>query len=61
MDYKVPASVYIKKIIKEGRSPLLPKYVGHIGRRPVYKADGILESMDDILVQKKSGVREVTT
>jgi hypothetical protein len=28
MDYKVPARAYIKKIIKEGRNPLLPNYVG---------------------------------
>jgi hypothetical protein len=61
MDYKVPGRAYIKKMIKEGRNPLLPNYVGHIGRKPVYEADGPLESMDDILVRTKRGVREVTT
>jgi hypothetical protein len=50
MDYKVPARAYIKKSIKEGRNPLLPNYVGHIGRTPMYEADGPLESMDDILI-----------
>jgi hypothetical protein len=61
MDYKVPARSYIKKVIKEGRHPLLPSYVVHIGRKPFYEADGTLESTDDILVQTKRGVREVTT
>jgi hypothetical protein len=61
MDYKVPASAYIKKIIKEGHNPLLPNYVVHIGRKPVYEADGPLDSMDDILVRTRTGVREVTT
>jgi hypothetical protein len=61
MDYKVPARAYIKKSIQEGRNPLLPNYVGHIGRKPVYEADGPLESMDDIPVQTDRGVREVTT
>jgi hypothetical protein len=50
MDYKVPSRAYIKKSIKEGRNPLLPNYVGHIGRKPVYEADGPLDSMDDILI-----------
>jgi hypothetical protein len=40
MDYNVPARAYIKKSIKEERNPILPNYVGHIGRKPVYKADG---------------------
>jgi hypothetical protein len=61
MDYKLPARAYIKKIIKEGHNPLMPNYVGHIGRKPVYEAYGPLESMDDILVRTKRGVREVTT
>jgi hypothetical protein len=61
MDYKVPARAYIKKIIKEVRNPLLPNYVGHIGRKPVYEADGPLESMDDIIIRTERGVREVTT
>jgi hypothetical protein len=52
---------YIKKNIKEGRNPLLPNCVGYIGRKPVYEADGPLESMDDILIQTERGVREVTT
>jgi hypothetical protein len=61
MVYKVPARAYIKNIIKEGRNPLLPNYVEHIGIKPVYEADGPLDSMDDILVRTKRGVREVTT
>jgi hypothetical protein len=61
MDHKVPARAYIKKVTKEGRNPLLPNYVGHIGKKPVYEADGTLESMHDILVQTKRGAREVTT
>jgi hypothetical protein len=61
MDYKVTARAYIKKNIKEGCNPLLPNYVGHIGRKPVYEADGRLESMDDILIRTERGVREVTT
>jgi hypothetical protein len=61
MDYKVPARAYIKKSIKEGRNPLLPNYMGHIGRKPVYEADGPLEYMDDILARTERGVREVTT
>jgi hypothetical protein len=60
MDYNVPARAYIKKIIKESRNPLLPNYVWHIGRKPMYEAGGPLESMDDILVRTKRGVREVT-
>jgi hypothetical protein len=47
-------------MIKEGRNPLLTNYVGHIGRKPMYEADGPLESMDYILVRTKIGVREVT-
>jgi hypothetical protein len=50
MDYKVQACAYIKNSIKEGRNPLLPNYVGYIGRKPVYEADGPFESMDDILI-----------
>jgi hypothetical protein len=50
MDYKVSAQAYIKKSIREGLNPLLPNYVGGIGRRTVYEADGPLESMDDILI-----------
>jgi hypothetical protein len=61
MDYNVPARAYIKKIIKEGFNPLLPNYVGRIGRKLVYEADRPLDSMDDILVRTKKGVREVTT
>jgi hypothetical protein len=60
-DYKVPARAYIKKVIKEGRDPLLPNFVGHIGKKPVYEANGPLNSMDDILLRTKRGVREVTT
>jgi hypothetical protein len=61
MDYKVPARAYIKKIIKESRNPLLPNYVGNIGRKLVYEVDGPLKSMYDILVRMKRRVREVTT
>jgi hypothetical protein len=61
MNYKVPARAYIKRSIKKGRNPLLPNYVGHIGSKPVYDADGPLESMDDILIRTERGVREVTT
>jgi hypothetical protein len=57
----MPVRAYIKKIIKEGRNPLLPNYVGHIGRTPVHEADGPLESMDDILVRTERGFREVKT
>jgi hypothetical protein len=35
--------------------------VGHIGQTPVYEADGPLDSIDDIVVRTKRGVREVTT
>jgi hypothetical protein len=55
MDYKVPARAYIKKIIKEGCNPLLPNYVGNIGRKHVYEAYVSLDSMYDILVQTKRG------
>jgi hypothetical protein len=61
MDYKVPARAYIKKSIKESLNPLLPNYVWHIGRKPVYEGGGPLESMDDILVRMERGLREVTT
>jgi hypothetical protein len=61
IDYKVPARAYIKKVIKEGRNPLLPNYVGHIGKKPMYEAERHLESMDDIVVQTKRGAREVMT
>jgi hypothetical protein len=61
MDYKVPARAFIKKGIQTERNPLLPNYVGHIGRKPVYDANGPLESMDDILMHTDRGVREVTT
>jgi hypothetical protein len=57
MDYKVPARAYIKKSIKEGRNPLLPNYVGHIGRKTVYDADGPLEFMGNILKLTERGVR----
>jgi hypothetical protein len=60
MDYKVPSHAYIKKNINEGCNPLLPNYVGHIGRKPVYEADGPLDSMVDILIQTERGMREVT-
>jgi hypothetical protein len=60
MDYKVPSRAYIKKITKEGSSPLMSNYVGHIGRKPLYEADGPLDSMDDILIRAKRGVQEVT-
>jgi hypothetical protein len=60
MDYTVPARAYIKKSIHKGRNPLLPNYVGHIARKPVYKADVTLESSDDILIRTERGVREVT-
>jgi hypothetical protein len=53
MDYKIPAHAYIKKVIKEGCNPLLPNYVGHIGPKPVYEANKLLESMDGILVRKE--------
>jgi hypothetical protein len=61
MDYKIPARAYIKKVINEGCNTLLPNYVGRIGQKPVYEANGPLEQMDDILVRTKRGVREVTT
>jgi hypothetical protein len=61
MDFKVPARAYIKKSIKEGRNSLLPNYVGHIGRKPLYEAGGPLESMDDIIIRTERGVSEVTT
>jgi hypothetical protein len=61
MQYKVPACAFIKKGIQTGRNPLLPGYVGYIGRKPLYKANGPLESMDDILICTDIGVREVTT
>jgi hypothetical protein len=60
-EYKVPARAYIKKSTNEGCNPILPNYVGHIGRKAVYEADGTLESMDDILIRTERGAREVTT
>jgi hypothetical protein len=50
MDYKVLACAYIKTSTKEGCNPLLPNYVGYIGRKPVYEAYGPLESIDYILI-----------
>jgi hypothetical protein len=61
MGYKIPARDYIKKVIKDGCNPLLPNCMKHIGPKPVYEANGPLESMDDIPVRTKRGVREVTT
>jgi hypothetical protein len=61
MDYKVLSRAYIKKIIKEGHNPLFPNYVGHIGRKSVYEADGTLYSMGDIAILTERGVREVKT
>jgi hypothetical protein len=61
MDYKVPARAFIKKGIQTGRNPLLPNYVGHIGRKPVYDTNGPLEYMDDIIICMDRGVGEVTT
>jgi hypothetical protein len=61
MEYKVPARAYIKKSLHKGWNPLFTNYVGHIGRKPVYEADGHLESMDDILICTERGVREVMT
>jgi hypothetical protein len=61
MDYKVPARTFIKKSIHKGRNPLLPNFVGHIGRKPVYEANRPLDSMDDIILRTERGVREVTT
>jgi hypothetical protein len=61
MNYKLPARAFIKKSIHKGRSPLLPNYAGHIGIKPVYEANGPLESMDDVLIHTERGVREVTT
>jgi hypothetical protein len=61
MDYKVPARAFIKKSIKKGRSSLFPKYVGHIERKPVYKENGPLEYMDNIIIPTDRGVRGVTT
>jgi hypothetical protein len=42
MDYKVPVRAFIKTDIQTGRNPLFPNYVGHIGRKPVYDANGPL-------------------
>jgi hypothetical protein len=61
MDYKVLARAYIKKSIQKGCNPLLPNYVGHIGIKPVYEANGPVEYMDDILICTDKGVREVMT
>jgi hypothetical protein len=57
MDYKMPARAYIKNSIKEGSNPLLPNYVGHIGRKPMCEADRPLESMHDILIRTERGAR----
>jgi hypothetical protein len=59
MDYKVPARAFIKKNIQKGRNPLFPNYMGHIGRKPVYEANGPLDYMDDVLIRTERGVREV--
>jgi hypothetical protein len=61
MDYKVPARAFVKKDIQTGRNPLLPNYVGQIGRNPVYDTDGPLDYMDDIRIRTDRGVREVKT
>jgi hypothetical protein len=61
MDYKVPARTFIKKSIQKWRNPLLPNYVGHIGMKAVYKANGTLDYMDDIIIRTDRGAREVTT
>jgi hypothetical protein len=61
MEYKVPARAFIKKCIQTGRGPLLPNYVGHIGRKPVYDVNGPLEYMAYILIRTYRGAREVTT
>jgi hypothetical protein len=61
MECKVPARAFIKKSIQKRRNPLLPNYVGHIGRTPVYEANGPLESMYDIIIHTERGVREVKT
>jgi hypothetical protein len=61
MNYKVPARAYIKKSIQKGCNPLLPNYMGHIGRKPVYEAERPLESMDDIIIRTERGVRDVMT
>jgi hypothetical protein len=34
---KVPVRAYIKNSIQKELNPLLPNYVGHIGRKPVYE------------------------
>jgi hypothetical protein len=60
MDYKVSARAYIKKSIHEGRNPILPSYVGHIGSKPVYEANRPIESMDDMIICTERGMREVT-
>jgi hypothetical protein len=57
MNYTVPAGEFIKKGIQTGHNPLVPNYVGHIGRRPVYNANGPLGSMDDIFIHTDRGVR----
>jgi hypothetical protein len=61
MDYNVSGRAFIKKSIQKGRNPLFPNYVGHIGRKPVYEANGPLDSMDDILIDTERRAREVTT
>jgi hypothetical protein len=61
MDYKVPVRSFSKQAIRERCKPILPIYVGHIGQKHVYDADGPLEAMDDILIRTERGVYEVTT
>jgi hypothetical protein len=39
MDYNMPIRAFIKTGIQTGRNPLLPNYMGHIGRKPVYDAN----------------------
>jgi hypothetical protein len=60
MDCNLPAHVFNKKNIREECNPLLTNYVGRIGTKPVYDSNGPIESMDDILIHTKRGVREVT-
>jgi hypothetical protein len=45
---KIITRAYIKKSIQKGCNPLLTNYVGNIGRKHVYEADGTIGSMDDI-------------
>jgi hypothetical protein len=61
MDYKVPFMALIKHTLCQGRIPLLPNYVGHIGKKPVYDVNGPLEAIDDVPIHTERGVGEVTT